>query len=723
MIDATDAYKAAIVGNVRKMLIMAIVDLTDPDITFGTVTAQSQDAYSKSAELHDKIFDDPKKYATGETDRWALDGTFDIYPDNPADVTGKQGFLSGTLSGAGGTFSTAQYIEMPFSNVSILQACAVYFPDNDYDGYPVDFTVEVKQGGTVYYTKTFTGNTDKVASMFGFTVYNPDAIRVTVTKWSRADRRMRVVQIVPGIYERWDNHIVAELSISQQINVACTALPYGTCTLKMDNLNRRFEPRSKSGLFQSIEDRQGVPVSLGVMLSDGSKEYKPAGVYYQYSGGWKTGDNGLTMEWDLVDIVGLLANRDFIAPATLPTTLSGWIACLAAQLGNNFADRYHVDTNYASLPCTVTAASDLSGKKCGDILRYVCMATGTFPRADAETGYLTAEPMWSAGNYVNLDNMSKYPTMKANDDLAVVIFKLYDGSSTVYTVSGNSYASSNTLSIDNPFIHTTVQALTAAKQILAQYGGNQIVLSERGDMTNELGDVSYVQLDKSQATSARRIAQTFSFSSGEMKDLPATLIQADGSFMFNTMVTLTGSGTWTAPAGKTQLRVIVVSGGDSGTSGTDGTWDAAGTAGTDGLGAKVFAATININSGQAFAYSCGAGGVSGGAGGDTVFGAYSSANGSRYDGYTDIASGNVYARDGVVLPLTGSGDGGKAGSGGVKGNSHTESYKTMVLNEDGRPWTETSTRTVVDNYPGAGSDGAPGGSGCVIIWYERGGDG
>lgn len=718
MIDATESYKAAIVGDVRKMLIMAIIDLIDPDISFGTITAQSQDTYSKPAQTHDKVFDDPKKYATGETDRWALDGSFDIYPDSPNDLTGKQGYLSYALSGADGSFATAQYVEMPFSNVSILQACSVYFPDNDYDGYPVDFTVEVKQSGTVYYTKTFTGNTDKSVSITGFTVYNPDAIRVTVTKWSRSDRKARIVQIVPGIYERWDNHIIAELSINQQINVACTALPYGTCTLKMDNIDRRFEPRSKSGLFQSIEERQSIPISLGVMLSDGTKEYKLIGVYYQYSGGWKTGDNGLTMEWDLADIVGLLANRDFIAPVTLPTTLSGWIACLAAQLGTNFATRYQVDPNYASLSCTVSASSDLSGKKCGDILRYVCMATGTFPRADAETGYLTAEPMWSAGNYVNLDNMSKYPTMKANDDLAAVIFKLYDGSSTVYTVSGNSTASSNTLSIDNPFIHTTAQALTAAKKILAQYGGNQIVVSERGDMTNELGDVSYVQLDKSQATSARRIAQSFSFSSGIMKDLPATLIQADGSFMFNTMVVLNGSGTWTAPTGKTQLRVIAVGGGDAGTAGTAGTWDTAGTDGTDGLGAKVFASTININSGQAFAYSCGAGGTNGGSGGNTTFGAYSSANGSRYDGYTDIASGNVYARDGVALPLSGSGDGGKAGTGGVKGNSHTESYKTMVLNEDGRPWTETASRSVVDNYPGAGSDGAPGGSGIIVIYYE-----
>lgn len=86
----------------------------------------------------------------------------------------------------------------------------------------------------------------------------------------------------------------------------------------MDNLDRRFEPRSKSGVFRSIEERQGIPVSIGVALPDGTVEYKPKGIYYQYSGGWKTGDNGLTMQWELVDIVGLVSGRQYIPPAQLP---------------------------------------------------------------------------------------------------------------------------------------------------------------------------------------------------------------------------------------------------------------------------------------------------------------------------------------------------------------------------------------------------------------------
>ena len=332
MIKSGQAYHAAITGDARRVLLRAVIDIISPDIVFGAGETSGQIPWSKPEQLHDKVFGNPAKYATLERDRWALDGTWDLLPDDPTQTVGQMGYIGSVLSGTDGTFSTPPWVEMQFSGVSVLQACSVYFPDNDYDGLPEDFTVEVKQGGTAYHTRTYTGNTAPSVSLEGFTVNNPDAIRVTVTKWSRPSRRMRVVEIVPGVYEGWDGGMIAEFNVKQQGNIAATALPYGTCTLKIDNLSRRFEPRSKNGIFQSIEERQGIDISLGVRLADGTDEYKRLGIFYQYSGGWKTGDNGLTMQWNQVDINGLLANREFLAPSTLPTTLGGWISALAAQL-------------------------------------------------------------------------------------------------------------------------------------------------------------------------------------------------------------------------------------------------------------------------------------------------------------------------------------------------------------------------------------------------------
>ena len=219
---------------------------------------------------------------------------------------------------------------------------------------------------------------------------------MTVTKWSLPGRRMRLPEILPGIYERWDSNMLASFGVTQQTDFGCTSLPYGTCTLRMDNQDRRFEPRNKNGVFRGIEERQTVTVSIGVELPDGTAEYKPVGVYFQAAGGWRTGDNGLTMQWDLVDIVGLIADREYIPPTSLPTTLEGWVASIAAQLGTNFAEMYTVDPDYASTALTC-ALADVQGATCGDVLRWACQATGTFPRADSETGKLAVEPYWQRG--------------------------------------------------------------------------------------------------------------------------------------------------------------------------------------------------------------------------------------------------------------------------------------------------------------------------------------
>lgn len=704
MIKSGEAYRAAITGDARRVLLRAVIDIISPDIVFGAGETSGQIPWSKLEQLHDKVFGNPTKYATLERDRWALDGTWDLLPDDPTQTVGQMGYIGNVLSGADGTFATPPWMELQFSGVSVLQACSVYFPDNDYDGLPEDFTVEVKQGGTAYHTRTYTGNTAASVALEGFTVHDPDAIRVTVTKWSRPSRRMRVVEIVPGVYEEWDGGMIAEFSVKQQGNIAATALPYGTCTLKIDNLSRRFEPRSKNGLFQSIEERQGIDISLGVRLADGTDEYKRLGIFYQYSGGWRTGDNGLTMQWNLVDIIGLLANREFLTPSTLPTTLGGWIGALAAQLGVNFKDRWHVDPDYTALPVTVRTAEDVQGKKCGDIFRWVCQATGTWPRADASTGDLTAEPLWSEGNRVTLDNLNSYPTMKANGDVAALIFTINDGADTKYIVSGNATSSSETVSIDNPFIKTEAQALAAARLILSTYGGNVLDLTGRGDPSSEIGDVETVWLDESQATTARLTMQTFQFSDGVMQGCQSQLLQADGSFLYQGREVITTPGTWKAPAGKKSLRVVLVGKGGDGTKGADGNFENAGADGVDGLGGLVWAGTININEGQEFPVAFGE---------DTTFGAYSSANGKRYDnGYTDVASGDSFGRTGVAKPVPGTGDGGAGGKGGTKGQGHYETSYNSQGNPNGTYW-------AVDVPPGKGANGAKGVFGCVVVYWDK----
>lgn len=156
-------------------------------------------------------------------------------------------------------------------------------------------------------------------------------------------------------------------------------------------------------------------------LEDGSIEWLPGGTYYQQSGGWELKD--LTVKWRLIDIVGMILNRRFVVPDELPANLSGWIQAIVSSAGTNFSGMYTVDEDVADIPLSATKRR-VRGMKCGEILRYACMATATWPRQDVATGKLRiGKILRDIGNKMSLDNMNAYPAMEANEDIADITFQ------------------------------------------------------------------------------------------------------------------------------------------------------------------------------------------------------------------------------------------------------------------------------------------------------------
>lgn len=745
MIKTSEAFLQAIVGSPRRIELFAVVDISDPDKVMLPATASPEAAWSKPEELYNYEIAAPPRLATLEPGRWLLDGSFDVFQDS-CQVPQEVGYASAALSGADGSFSTPVWVQLNFSGVRILQAFSVYFSTDPLDGVPQDFTVDILDHDQSYYRQEVTGNRETEVQFKGFTVYDPTSVRLTVTRWSLPWRRMRMVEFVIGLFERWTGNMLESFSATLQGQFSCLSLPYGTVELGLDNQDRRFEPRRKDSIFQSIEERQGVDVFIGCQTSQGMERVK-IGVFYQAGDGWKTSGNDPVMRWSLVDIIGLLAERTFLPPEVLPETLEGWLQALVGQLGDAFKNRYHADPAYADLPVTASSRDAVTGKKCNAIIRWVCQATGTWPRADAATGRLTAEPLWNQGQKVTLDNLSGYPAMKANESLAALIFQLADGEGTEFVVSGNSTSSEKTVTIINPFIHTPQQALTAARLILAQYGGNIYETTGRGNPASEIGDVDTIWLDESSAVTARRMMQTFEIRDGVLQGCRSRLLQADGSYLWTEFVVLDqDEGDWTAPEGVTEFRLVLSDGGQGGGVGQEGQYASAGSSnisfsgyntaygnpGVDGAGGKVWFGTIRLNPGAAVHYKRGAGGAPGSVYGEagapgqpSTFGAYSSADGQLYpNGYTDIANGQAFCRPGVPVPLPGTGDGGRGGEGGDPPEGYLEwvehSFKPTPSNPDrpGTPitghytWTETKP-------PGPGHPGAAGASGFIMLAWEK----
>jgi len=525
MISHSAEYESAVTGDVRRTYIRAILNLVSPNIIYGTVSGSEQAAnYSKPDQVSDGAIDSGDTYGTLEWNRFPLDGSVKILPETAAEIVGQVGIVGAAICDGEGIFNEAQTFMQEFTGVDVVQACSVYFSDAN-NGTAVDFTMEIMQGENVVYTRAYTDNHAGYVVASGFAVDNPTAIRVSITKWSVPHRRARITEIIPGLNETWNNDIFSAISIAQQANFTNLALPYGTCTLEIDNSDKRFEPRNKNSFFRSIEARQGILISIGVQLRDGSIEYMPIGKYYQFSGGWETSNNDLSIRWDLVDIIGMITDRDFVVPETLPTTLEGWAAAVTAQLGTGFAKMYTVDPDYAQMAVTAKSPEAVSGMKCGDIIRYMCMATGTYASADVHTGRLRIRTLPKTGTTVTLDNLASYPTTRGNDDIGALLFTLSDGSQILF--SGTEAASNESVSIENPFLHTAEAAEAAAVMILQFYGGNQVECTGRGDPSTELGDIDTIELGEGAKTLGRRIAQTFAYESGVLQNCQSLYLEIE----------------------------------------------------------------------------------------------------------------------------------------------------------------------------------------------------
>lgn len=528
MQTASKEYVSAITAGHRRIVPQAVIDLVDPDITYGPVVSNGEMFHSDPGQLYNKLLEaEGPKYGTLELNRWLLDGSFTAMPDDPAELEGEHGYLIDQVSDQNCELPGRPFVELQVQNLSILQAASVHFTGLECDGYGVDFLFQIFSGDQVVFYREVTGNTKQAVFFEGFTVRDVTALRVTFSRWSHPYRRPRVAELLPGIYEKWDGGDIYAIDVVQETAFDCLTVPYGSCTMEVRNQAKRFNPFSKSSLFQSIEARQGIPVLYGAQLPDGSIEFVPLGVFYQQNGGWETDAYGLTIRFKLVDIVGLVANRDYVAPDPLPTTLSGWIASIVEHLGQNFKNRYEVAEGLSGMEMTILNLDEIKNMNCGQILRYVSMAAGAFFRADAVTGKLKVEPLPErVGIAIGLKDMYAYPKNQAGDSIAQITFRLADSAKTEYIVEGTLQAADKSLSISNPFIHTEEQADAAAAYIMQFYGTTKFTIRGRGDMRSELGDADTFETGFGGTSEGRRYKQQLKLTNGIVKTAPSYLLAA-----------------------------------------------------------------------------------------------------------------------------------------------------------------------------------------------------
>ena len=755
MITTSAAYKDAIDAPTRRIVPKAVIDLSDPDLVVSSITGDIDSTYSFPDQLTDRDAGySGGVFATLELNRWLLDGSQMIFPSTPSDRAGEQGVIGDTLSDEDGDIGGKITILM--SGVDTLQIVTVNSTGVTVDGYPAQLTLNIYSNNLLIHTDT-QSPTGAMYRFEGFTAVQPTKLELTVDKWSLPSRRFRISEFLPGLVEIWTGDTIFSMEVTQRADFSNLTLPFATASIAIDNTNKRFDPSNKDGIFESVTAKQPVALFFGVDLGS-SVEYVPVGVLYQQNEGWQIQNDRMVINWDLIDMVGLLAERKyeeksepvwreahqpvwperFIEPVT--RTFQQWVLAIIDQLDPMFAGHYVIDPSLTN-PSLSCSWEDIQHITCGDLLRYICQATNSYPITDPETGYLLIKPIsTSSTRTTSLRTQNVLPGSKSNTEIAFLnyglkpIFQLYyeDGEwitipmwpgyyeMTQYSIPGTEEISDKTVNIFNPFITKQMEAAMSAQVVLTQYGGDVLEVTCRGDPSRQVGDIETVEIRPDEFVSARIQEQTLSIQNGVMTNQPLKMLQANGGTLYTDVMVITESGTYQTPQGITEITLVLIGGGDGGDGGNGGTSyyltgdKDQGDGGKGGLGGKVYSTPLTVNSGQSFSVVIGAGGAGGsagtwsynptagnrgGGGGDggdttaTFSTTFSSANGLRMAaGYADLLTYRIYAQTGQdgrkglrkaqdganAFPNTGAGGGG--GDGGSSGVVEWVSRKDFLDN-------------------------------------------
>ena len=338
--------------------------------------------------------------------------------------------------------------------------------------------------------------------------------------------------------------------------------------------------------------------------------------------------------------------------------------------------------------------------------------------------------------------------------------KTYIHNTRLVTQTVTENAAENVKSVTDATLVSLVNSSAVAKRLADYYKCRETITNGIVSGQEKPGHVVsvYHPYDKKMVSAC--IVSLDTTMSGTLKSEMAALVgflppQPETSEYYDERVLLTGSGEWTVPEGITEIRAVLIGGGESGEDGKPGgssiitsrtmepytnpasasfqgsAAGVGGTGGKGGFGGKVLDQTIDVSALKKIGYTCGKSIANGAAASETVFGNLSSADGAAsLLGFVDPVTQEVFAKKGEDGE-----DGAKGGSGTANGLSTSKAVggvgvtaKSDSVSAKGKGYSvNTSTvrfeylcNATVSNQGAAG--GGAGGKGGGGLDGSRGGN-
>lgn len=502
MISTTTAYDNAIVGNPRKTtsrITFEILDVTAADDA--TESATSEASLSRLSQTTDSIREMSGKYATNENDYTLLDGSFTLPPET-SDGDYQVGWWSNPLSQADKTYLVPQVLTIDFTADHDSIGITLTF-DKGTDEYAEDFTIEAyDSGASLIDSVSVTGNTLS-KYIWEQNLANYRQIVVTVTKWAKPFRRVRITEIDFGIVEEYTGDNLIRSKVLEELDPVSAEVAANELEFTVDNQDRRFNILNPAGINAFLQRKQKLTAELGVELPSKAFSYIPMGVYYLTE--WKSDEGTLTASFTARDILDILEQSFWRKSSLASKNLYDLAIEIMTDAG---ITDYDVDIALQS----ITVKDYIPVVSHRQALQYVANAGEAVVYSDRE-GTLVVKQLSdiSTGKILDLDNAYAGPEIKLDKLYNIIDVDTYDfitgASETVYSgtvnVSGSNVlvwieykepasgvsaiVSGGTLNSATYYTNAALLDITAAGNVTITATGNKVEIAKSIYQLQDIG--------------------------------------------------------------------------------------------------------------------------------------------------------------------------------------------------------------------------------------------
>lgn len=276
-----------------------LIDITASDDAVSNVTDIQPFADAQDINTPDLDRLKVRKFGTLELNQWALDGTFEQFPDNPA--VENWGLWSKQISGENGVFSEAISLTLQFDDNHTSEGLTLYFRADTGD-YSTDFTIDYYDSAdNLLLTKDFSANSAEYFAESLVTDYYK--VVITFRKTSLPYRYLKLTEIKYGSIKIFDEDSIISASILEEVDPTGAELSINTmeCTIYTED----FQLLDPQGIYEMLQQKQAI----NVMSYDNAGNSTDFGTFFLEE---PTSEDDDTTTLSCVDFLGVIDKTQFL---------------------------------------------------------------------------------------------------------------------------------------------------------------------------------------------------------------------------------------------------------------------------------------------------------------------------------------------------------------------------------------------------------------------------